>query len=284
MVMEQGDVANAVRQLAQRAQEANPSAGREYMGADGLLYCGVCHEPVQQRIRQNIFFPNGVVPCPCKCMRELMARERAEEESRRAQEYAAELRRRGFTDPAYAQQTFTRDNGSSPAARTAANWYVDNFSQLRQTGKGLLLMGGTGTGKTFYACCIANALMDKGVSVWVTTVQPLLRMAGDYGTAEDIFARVKNVDVLVLDDFGACQSGARNVELLFEIIDTRYRSGLPLIITTNLRPTDMRSAPIELERIYSRVKQMCVNEHSPIIMDGADLRERAARENHKKGN
>lgn len=281
--MMQGDVANAVRQIARRAQEANPSAGHEYMGDNGLLYCGVCREPVQQRIRQNIFFPNGIVPCPCRCMRELMERERAEEERRRAQEYAAELRRRGFSDPAYAQQTFERDNGSSPAVRAVAEWYMDNFTQLRQAGKGLLLMGGTGTGKTFFACCIANALIDMGVSAWVTTVQPLLRMAGDYNTAEDVFMRIKTVDLLVLDDFGACQSGARNVEMLFEIVDTRYRSGLPLIITTNLRPADMRNAPIELERIYSRVKQMCVNEHSPVIMDGADLRERAARENYKKG-
>lgn len=281
--MVQSDVANAVKQLARRAQAANPSAGHEYMGGDGLLYCSVCGEPVQQRIRQNIFFPDGIVPCQCRCVRELIARDLAEEGRRRAQEYAAELRRKGFADPAYARQTFARDNGSSPAARAAAEWYVDNFPQLRRAGKGLLMMGGTGTGKTFYVCCIANALMDAGVSAWVTTVQPLLRMAGDFSTAEEIFARIKSVDLLVLDDFGACQSGARNVELLFEIIDTRYRCGLPLVVTTNLRPVDMRSAPIELERIYSRVKQMCVNEHSPIIMDGSDLRELAARDNFKKG-
>lgn len=282
MVMQGGDIASAVKQLAQRAYDANPNAGQEYIGNDGLMCCGICHEPVQQRIRENIFFPNGIVPRICSCTKALIERENAENEKRKAEEYAAELRRRGFTDPAYARQVFLRDNGSSPTARAAAEWYVDNFTQLKNAGKGLLLMGGTGTGKTFLACCIANALMEKGVSAWVTTIQPLLRMASDYNTADDIFARIKTVDVLVLDDFGACQSGARNIELLFEIIDTRYRSGLPLIVTTNLCPADMRCAPIELERIYSRIKQMCVNEHSPIIMDGVDLRERMARENYKK--
>lgn len=77
--MVQSDVKDAVKQLARRAQAANPSAGHEYMGGDGLMYCSVCGEPVQQRIRQNIFFPDGIVPCQCRCVRELIARDLAEE-------------------------------------------------------------------------------------------------------------------------------------------------------------------------------------------------------------
>ena len=142
-------------------------------------------------------------------------------------------------------------------------------------------MGNTGTGKTFYACCIANALIRKGVPVWVTSMQPLLRKAGDFSAADGLFCQIKTVDLLILDDFGSSQNSARNLDLMFEIIDARVRSGLPLIITTNLCPADFNDAPLELKRIYSRIKELCCScEKSPVRLTGADLREQRAKAAH----
>lgn len=136
-----------------------------------------------------------------------------------------------------------------------------------------MFMGNTGTGKTFYACCIANALIERGIAVWVTTVQPLLRKAGDFNRADEIFRKIQTVDLLILDDFGAMQHSSRNLDLLFEVIDTRARSGLPLIITTNLSPAEFSSDSLELQRIFSRVKGMCCSVHgSPVVMAGEDQR------------
>ena len=165
------------------------------------------------------------------------------------------------------------DNGSSQNARTISEWYIENFSELKAQGKGLMFMGNTGTGKTFYACCIANALIERGIAVWVTTVQPLLRKAGDFNRADEIFRKIQTVDLLILDDFGAMQHSSRNLDLLFEVIDTRARSGLPLIITTNLSPAEFSSDSLELQRIFSRVKGMCCSVHgSPVVMTGEDQR------------
>lgn len=269
-----------IQKLSQKAQAANPMPDKEYMGEDGLIHCAVCHEPVQQRIEDcKLIFPDGIAPAECRCMRERRLKHEEEEKRRKAEERIAELQRWGFSDPAYMRHIFEQDKGYNPAARKAAEWYVETYHERRSKGEGLMFMGDTGTGKTFYACCIANALIKKGVPVWVTTMQPLLRKAGDFSTADSVFNQIKTAELLILDDFGTSQNGARNLDLLFEIIDTRERSGLPLIITTNLAPSDFKSSVLELKRIYSRIKGMCWNcKGSPIIMSGADLRERKAKE------
>lgn len=271
-----------IEEIARNAIAANPNAGTEYMGEDGLLHCGVCHEPVQQYVEEmKKFLNNGYVPTQCRCTREKFRLLREERAREKAQERVALLQQMGFSDPAYLRHTFARDNGSSPKARETAEWYVRNFQELKAEGKGLLFMGEPGTGKTFYACCIANALIERGVPVWVTTVQPLLRKAGDFSTAESVFNHVKTAELLVLDDFGTTQNSARNLDLLFELTDARARSGLPLIVTTNLCPANFDNAPLELKRIYSRLKGMCCNcAKSPVRMKGADLRVQSAREAH----
>lgn len=261
---------------------ANPNAGKEYMGEDGLLHCGVCGEPVQQVVEElKNFLPGGIAPRQCLCMREKFRLEREQREQEKARERVARLQQLGFADPAYMRHTFDKDNGSSPKAREAAQWYVDNYHSLRAEGKGLMFMGDTGTGKTFYACCIANALIRKGVPVWVTTMQPLLRKAGDFSAADGVFNQIKSIDLLVLDDFGTSQNSARNLDLMFEIIDARVRSGLPLIVTTNLCAADLNNAPLEQKRIFSRIKALCCTcEKSPVVMTGADIREQKARAAH----
>lgn len=274
--------AEVIGSIVQNAMAANPSAGTEYMGEDGFLHCGVCGEPVQQYVEElKKFLPGGIAPTQCRCTREKFRLLREEDERRKAAERVAELQRLGFSDPAYMRNTFDRDNGSSPEAREAAEWYVEHFPELKAEGKGMLFIGGTGIGKTFYACCIANALIQKGVPVWVTTMQPLLRKAGDFAAADSVFNQVKSVELLILDDFGTTQNSARNLDLMFELIDARARSGLPLIVTTNLTPEDLNTDDIGLKRVYSRIKAMCCTcEKSPVRMAGADLREQSARDAH----
>jgi len=42
-----------------------------------------------------------------------------------------------------------------------AKQYAENWDGFRQNGIGLLLFGDVGTGKTFAASCIANAIIDR---------------------------------------------------------------------------------------------------------------------------
>ena len=69
---------------------------------------------------------------------------------------------------------FAADDGADPRIMRAAKNYVGNFTQLREQGKGLLLYGGVGTGKTFAAACIANALIDSGRTCLMTNFARVL--------------------------------------------------------------------------------------------------------------
>ena len=131
---------------------------------------------------------------------------------------------------------------------------------------GLLLFGSPGTGKTFAASCIANALMGKGVPVLVTSIVRLT--AGMFGDdLNELLSRMNAARLLVLDDFGAERSTDFKQEQVFTLIDARYAAKKPMIITTNL--TDFKTeTDVRRKRVYDRIFEVC----TPIKMDGESKR------------
>ena len=131
-----------------------------------------------------------------------------------------------------------------------------------------MFTGNVGTGKTFYACCIANAVIDRGCTAWVTTLQPLVRALCSYESAEKILAKIRKVDLLVLDDLGSTALNDFTTDKLFEIVDERYRSGKPLIVTTNLNPDEAWKSSIGMRRIFDRLRERCRH----VVVDGESRR------------
>ena len=73
----------------------------------------------------------------------------------------------------------------------------------------------------------------------------------------------------MIDDFAMERSTEYVNEIVYNVIDSRYRSGKPLIVTTNLSKKDLDNPPdIDNERIYSRIKEMCF----PVEVKGTDRR------------
>lgn len=273
------EVNTILSELARNSLESLSVEEGDYNGSDGLLRCGKCGAPKQTCL--TIGGGSFVVGCMCKCEAEQREREKAAEEERQRQRIIEYRKEKCISDPAYRRFDFAADNGSCPKAVEAARWYCDNFPALKEANKGMMFLGTVGTGKTFAACCIANELVERGYDVWLTTMLPLLRSAGNFSVCGEVFERVQRVDLLVLDDFGTTVNSERNLELLFEIIDARARSGKPLIITTNLAPAELKSpASLSLARIYDRVIAMCSCERSPVVMNGGSIRAKAAREKH----
>ena len=63
------------------------------------------------------------------------------------------------------------------------------------------------------------------------------------------------------------------MEQVYNVIDTRYKSGKPLIITTNLTLDELKApADIPHKRIYDRVLGMCV----PVMFNGVNFRKEEA--------
>ena len=267
------DLTNFLDSMARKAADQNPAQADDYT-EDGLLYCGKCHTRKQCRI--ELFGQERIVPCLCKCGVE---KREAEEEERKRRERLMDIRRMrdlGFADAEMQNWTFERDDGQNEQISQAARKYVENFEEMKKRGQGLLLFGEVGTGKTFISACIANALIDKGYSCLVTNFARLVNtLSGMFEGKQNYIDNLNNFDLLVIDDLASERDTEYMGEIVQNIIDSRYRAGLPLIITTNLTSEELKKpAEIRKKRIYSRLFEMCF----PIEVKGKDRRKQKLRE------
>ena len=144
------------------------------------------------------------------------------------------IKAEGFSDPAMLDWTFENDNGRSPQMHHAHH-YVEQWQTMRSENLGLLLWGGVGTGKSFLAGCIANALMEQEVPVRMTNFARILNeLNGSLSGRNDVVDKLRRYPLLVIDDFGMERSTEYALEQIYDIVDSRYRSRKPLIVTTNL--------------------------------------------------
>ena len=184
----------------------------------------------------------------------------------------------GLPDPCLRKHTFENDRGENPEQTAKARRFVEHWQEFRERSLGLLFWGGVGSGKTFLAGCIANALLDKGVTVLMTNFIRLLNRlmdlhAGDRNAVVDDFNRY---ELLILDDFGTERGSEFAQEQMFHIVDSRYRSQLPMIVTTNLTLDELKE-PQDLgrARICDRLLERCV----PIQVASGSLRQQNKTEN-----
>lgn len=252
-----------VLQAAQAAKAANPPTPKDapawesdYTGEDGLLYCGNCNTQKQTRI--ELLGKLVTVPCMCKCRAEQAAKDEAERKRQAESERIKRLRINGIQDRQLLQRRFEQSR-DTPLLR-ACKRYADKWQEMREKNIGLMLWGGVGGGKSHAAACIANELIDKGVPVLVTSFPAILaalkNMTGD---PNGYLRSMNQYKLLVIDDFGVERNTEYANELLFSVVDMRYKSQKPLIITTNIPPAEMQKAPdIARRRIYDRLTEMCV--------------------------
>ena len=246
----------------------------DYTGEDGLLYCGKCRTPKQFRMEAPPL-EGRLLPHPCRCEQERLDREAAEQEARRHHQAVADLKRRGFTDPAMRGWTFANDNGKCPQMKHA-HFYVENWTAMQEENIGYLLWGGVGTGKSYFAGCIANALMEQEVAVRMTNFALILNdLTASFKGRNEYIARLCRAPLLILDDFGMERGTEYGLEQVYNVVDSRYRSRRPLIVTTNLSLQDLQHPKDTAHaRIYDRLLEMC----APIRFSGENFRRATAQD------
>ena len=177
-----------------------------------------------------------------------------------------------FEDHALYSWTFDKDNGKNPVMKVARD-YVDKWSDALSGNTGLVLWGDVGTGKTFFAACIANALVEQNVSVKMTNFSTILNDLFAESDKNKYLDRLNKHSLLIIDDLGIERGTEYALEQVYNVIDTRYKSGKPLIITTNLTLDELK-APTDIphKRIYDRVLGMCV----PVMFNGVNFRKEEA--------
>lgn len=262
------NITNFISDLEKKAAERITTEPDDYIGEDGLLYCGKCHTKKQTRI--FLLGEERTPPCLCKCRQEQREREEAEHKRILFEDKVKRLRQMGFPEREMQEWTFANADGSNEKLISAAQRYVDNFKEFRKNGKGLLLFGTVGTGKTFISACIANALIDRGYPVLMTNFARIANtVSGMWEGKQEYYDSLNDYQLLVLDDLAAERKTEYMSEIVFNVIDARYRAGLPLIVTTNLTSEELKHpADISYQRTFSRLLEMCI----PVEVEGKDKR------------
>ena len=245
--------------IAKRAEPVRDLVDYE---KDGLLYCGHCNTPKQCRI------PIGggvrLVGCQCACAAREYEAEKKARADREKRLRIETLRADGIRDKSLTACRFDKATMSEEIVKCKR--YADAWDDMRRENSGLLLWGNTGNGKTFAAACIANELIDRGIPAMITSFPRILNAGYD---KQEIIEQVHYYPLMVIDDLGAERSSEYAMETVYTVIDERYKSKKPLIVTTNLTLDELcRPKDMTYQRIYDRILEMC----TPLVFKGGSLR------------
>lgn len=272
------DVSRIVDGIEEAASVRIRAEEGDYYGDDGLLYCGKCHTKKQTRV--VILEKERTPMCLCRCEIEKRQREEEERERVRFAERVDRLRAEAFPEALMKGWTFAADDKKNEKISTVARNYAENFARMREDGKGLLLFGKTGRGKSFAAACIANALIDKGYPVIMTNFARIRNtLQGLFDGRQEYLDSFNRPPLLILDDLAAESKSEYMQEIVYEIINSRSLTGLPLIVTTNLTADELKHpADMTNQRTFSRLFEICI----PIEVEGNDRRRDSLKEAHGK--
>lgn len=264
-----GAAVDEVLKKTENAANEGMKAADDYMDAEtGLVICGKCHTRKQKRI--SFLGEVRIVFCLCRCAAEEQERERIRHEEEENLICIGQMRSAGLQDKTFYGYIFEKCDASQENAIYARR-YVEHFTEMAQTGQGLLFWGNVGTGKTFLAGCIANALLEQKIPVLMTSFPKILNALGGLYSAErnEYLASLNRYTLLIIDDMGIERESQYTVETIYTVIDERYKSGKPLIITTNLQLDVLKNpGDVEHARIYDRIMERSM----PIYFGGKNYR------------
>lgn len=166
----------------------------------------------------------------------------------------------------YSLDYFTGENRERMRQNfTRIKSYAENFSRNSDS---LLLMGGTGLGKTHLSSALAKVVIDRGFDVLYTSV---LNMISEFEKAkfrgeQDDTDRYFSAELLIVDDLGTELGGSFTESCLYNVIDTRICKGLPTVISTNLTAAQLS------ERYTGRLFSRLLGVYKPLLFCGKDVR------------
>lgn len=236
---------------------------------NGLVYCGNCNTRKQTRIYSEVADRLFEPYCLCSCLQDNEKRLENEFKKRR-QQIDIEHRLRN-ADKLMLQNTFSKDKYPNSDISRFCKEYCRNWVKSNKPKNiGLFMYGPVGTGKSFYASCIANEVLRVfGDSIKIVStvrlIKELYKTHDKCGYIDDLVS----ADLLVLDDLGTEQRSEFSAEQLYSVIDERYKAQKPIIVTSNLDYDKLKQVDdITYKRIYDRVIDMCL----PVKFSGKSKR------------
>ena len=263
-------------ELLAKTIEKNLKSGLDY--DKPIKTCEKCGDPIQK----DIVILNVLrrVPIVCSCRKKELEKKAIEDENKEKQIRLNSIFKNSLMDEKFKQCTFenwNHDIGSEKIFNICSK-YASNFTKAKEDNLGLMLYGEPGNGKTHAVSCIANYLMLRGIPTICVSINKMLERIKEtyssYGKEgeETVLKSLSNADLLIIDDLGTEQKNEWSAAKIYNIMDSRYRNGLPTIITTNINLKDLEN--MYQKRAYDRLMEMC----TPVLSDGKSIRAQKGKE------
>lgn len=106
----------------------------------------------------------------------------------------------------------------------------------------LLLMGGTGLGKTHLSTALAREVISRGYSVLYDSAQSIFEEyeANHFNRRSSDVERFERTQLLIIDDLGAEFITQFSAATFCNLVNKRQISGLSTVISTNLLPKELK--------------------------------------------
>jgi DNA replication protein DnaC len=242
------------------------------------MICQTCKEPQQKEIA--ILGVKRIVPVLCKCKKDKLDQQEKESQARERQDKLKQLFTNSLMDSKFSIETFENWDFNKGDKKTynLGIKYCERFQEAKKEGLGFLFYGTPGNGKTFLSNCIANRLLNQMHPIICTSINALLeRIRKTYSKwgqeGEDTILNALSIaDLLIIDDLGTEQDTEWSRSRIYNIIDNRYRNGLPLIVSTNKSLEQLKN--MYHERTVDRLKEIC----TPIENNNKSIRTEQAKQ------
>lgn len=146
--------------------------------------------------------------------------------------------------------------------------YIDTFDKRLNDGRGFLLSGECGCGKTGALCFVVKSLKQLGYDAYYIDTNELLEtISASYDNdinAKEKLSKLKKYDLLVLDDFGSeYGKDTWRYNIFLKLLKSRYSKSLPTLMSTNLEPVDLMDSFSEevaprLSSVFSEIFEILV--------------------------
>ena len=146
--------------------------------------------------------------------------------------------------------------------------YALDFKGNKRKGSGIIFSGSVGRMKTTMAVAVLQEVIKQGYSGYFISMPELMDKLvsmsnGIYTEYRTFENAIQTTSLLILDDMGAEYSNDWVLNKVDAIITHRYNAMLPVIITTNLKRSEMQQR--YMQRVYDRLKQTSI-----LIVDGGE--------------